>query len=253
MKTPTHTILIVDDDPLVQQILKEPLQYENYNVLLAGDIAAMEKVLRTCQPSLILLDHMLPGEKGIDALPRIRDLTSAPIIMISSRDDLASKIEALESGADDYLCKPFQIRELFARIKVQLRHHSKSFQRAATATAQNTDHIQFGNWVLDRNQFQLFDRDSKSAGLTLKEFHLLEALVSSPNRVLTREQILDKVHNGNFNVTDRAIDTQIARIRKKLGDHQPESRMIQSVRGLGYKFSSDAIYASEGRKMSAAV
>ncbi len=253
MKTPTHTILIVDDDPLVQQILKEPLQYENYNVLVAGDIAEMEKILHTCRPSLILLDHMLPGGNGIDALPHIRDLTDARIIMISSRDDLASKIKALESGADDYLCKPFQIRELFARIKVQLRHHSELFQRAAAATSHNSDRIQFGDWVLDRSQFQLFDRDSKSAGLTIKEFHLLEALVSAPNRVLTREQILDKVHNGNFNVTDRAIDTQIARIRKKLGDHRPESRMIQSVRGLGYKFSSDGIYANEGRKMSAAV
>lgn len=238
MKTPIHTILIVDDDPLVRKIFKESLQYENYSVLLAASIAEMEDTLRTCQPSIILLDRVMPGENGTDALPRLRERTGAGIIMISGSNDLDAKIEALESGADDYLCKPFPINELFARIRVQLRNRA-IMTKSAPATATNIQTIPFGNWVLDRAQFQLFDREKKSAGLTLKEYYLLEALVSSPNRVLTREQILNKVHNGNLDITDRAIDTQIARIRKKLGAQCPESRMIQSVRGLGYKFSAE--------------
>lgn len=238
MTKPRSTILIVDDDLLVQKILEESLRVENYATLLASDAAGMMNVLNTCQPDIILLDCMLPDACGYETIPDIRTKTVCPVIMLSSRTELSHKINALELGADDYLTKPFQVRELFARIKVQLRHKQSTLAPITPPQSQAASEIRFGRWRLDRSQFQIFDENNQSAGLSLNEFQLLDALISTPNRVLTREQILDTVRKGNFNITDRAIDTQIARIRKKLGDDRCANRMIQSVRGLGYKYTT---------------
>lgn len=191
-------------------------------------------MLPTIKPDAVLLDLMLPDGDGLDLLKSIRVHTNAPVIIISGKGRPSDKIAGLERGADDYIVKPLQMQELAARVKAQIRRYRSSAADQSSGNSVGPVRIRFGEWVLDRKQFQVFSTGGASAELTIKEFRLLEALVLSPDSVLSREQILDYARTGEYDISDRAVDVQIMRIRKKLRDAADEPAIIRAVRGVGY-------------------
>ena len=225
-------ILLVDDNPDMRLTIRTALVRDGYAVLTAANARDMMEQIKSGQPDAILLDLVLPDANGLELMADIREYTNAPVIVISGKGDLADKVVGLEMGADDYLGKPFQMRELSARIKAQLRRYRGDHKIENMVQGSN---VRFGSWFLDRKQLQVFDAGGQALGFTIKEIRLLEAFLDSPNQVLTREQLLDRSRQDGVNVTDRAIDTQIVRIRKKLGEGAEQT--IQSIRGAGYMFS----------------
>ena len=231
-------VLSIDDDSDLQLVLKQYLEGDNYNVQTVNNGAQLTEKLETIAPSVILLDLMLPDTDGLTLIPQIRAKSQAPIIVLSGKSDTTEKIICLEMGADDYITKPFEMRELSARIKVALRHADKPANTNADTPSNGEDKkekIKFAGFTLNRNQFQLFDKNDKPLDVTTGEFKLLEALILAPNRALSREQLFDLTRDGEFDSYDRAIDIQIGRIRKKLGNDA--SNMIKTVRGVGYMFT----------------
>lgn len=242
--TQKATILSVDDDKNLQLVLREYLEEDGYKVLGAFSGRELEDKLTSDPFDVVLLDLMLPDSQGLGLITKIRAATKAPIIIVSGKSDTTEKIVGLEMGADDYITKPFEMRELSARIRAVLRrtHNEHPAPLAANDTSQ--DNLVFKNWRLDRTQYQAFDSKGNSLNLTTGEFKLLEALAVSPNRALSREHLFDLTRDGKFDTFDRAIDIQIARIRKKLGDDTKTPALIKTVRGVGYMLCADPIHKS---------
>jgi two-component system OmpR family response regulator len=238
------TVLTVDDDADLQVVMRHYLEAEGYQILSAHSGAELLSKLESTAPDIILLDLILPDNDGLSLLGQIRSKCSAAVIVVSGKDETADRIVGLEMGADDYLTKPFEMRELSARIKAVLRRtgggDAPANDKTAGGSLAKAPRLLFGGWVLDRRQYQLFDSEGKPADLTSGEFRLLEALVSAPHRVLSREQLFELTRSGEFDTYDRAIDIQIARIRKKLQDDPKNPELIKTVRGVGYMFTHDA-------------
>lgn len=238
------TVLTVDDDQDLQIVMRTYLENQGYQLMTAFSGAETLAKLDTAQPDIILLDLMLPDNDGLSLLTAIRAKTRAPVIVVSGKNETADKIVGLEMGADDYLTKPFEMRELSARIKAVLRRAGENDKPASNdkdAPLAKAKKVGFNGWTLDRQQYQLFDNTNTPSELTTGEFKLLEALVMAPNRVLSREQLFELTRaGGKFDAYDRVIDTQVARIRKKLGDDPATPALIKTVRGVGYMFCGEA-------------
>jgi two-component system, OmpR family, response regulator len=221
--------------------MRQYLEQQGYQFISAMNGAELMSKLELAHPDIILLDLGLPDQDGLSLLTAIRGKSQAPIIVVSGKNETADRIVGLEMGADDYLTKPFEMRELSARIKAVLRRSSGADKPATEAEVSlgKAKRLVFNGWVLDRMQYQLFDFEAKPADLTSGEFKLLEALVLAPNRVLSREQLFELTRQGEFDVYDRVIDIQIARIRKKLSDDPQNPSIIKTVRGVGYMFCGD--------------
>lgn len=228
------TVLSIDDDAGLQTVLRQYLEGESYAFIAAGNGQELLEKLDISAPDVILLDLVLPDTDGITLIPQIRAKTQVPIVVLSGKSDTTEKIICLEMGADDYMTKPFEMRELSARIKAALRRIQPTADDIAMPAADKQDQIEFGNFILDRNQFQLFNKDNDSLEITTGEFELLEALALAPNRVLSREHLFELTRDGEFDSYDRAIDIQIGRIRKKIGEDGLQ--IIKTVRGAGYMF-----------------
>ncbi len=234
-------ILVVEDSPLVRDTVTENLTEEGYDVVGVANAQEMRDRLANLKPDTILLDLILPDGDGLSLIRNIREYTDVPVIVISGKSDMVDKVVGLEMGADDYIGKPLQMKEVAARIKAQLRRYQSLKRDVRTAKPQKKAEarkMKFGGWVLDREQFQIFDGQGQPGNLTVKEFKLLEAFVMNANKVLSREQLLDLAREGNYNTTDRAIDVQILRVRKKIGDNTDNPEIIKAVRGIGYMFVS---------------
>lgn len=236
------TVLSIDDDTDLQTVIQQYLEEDGYNVITAACVAtAMEKT-EIGMIDVILLDLVLPDGEGLTLIPQFQAKSSAPIIVVSGKTETTEKIICLEMGADDYMTKPFEMRELAARVKAVLRRSNAPppnslGESSASPSLKDKEKIVFADgWTLDRTQFQLFNPDSVSAELTTGEFKLLEALILSSNRALSREHLFDLTRDGRFDVYDRSIDIQIARLRKKLGDDTKSPSLIKTVRGVGYMF-----------------
>ncbi len=227
----TPTVLVIDDNAPLRETIRENLELDGYDVFNASCAAEAMRILNVKRADLILLDLMLPDADGLVLIAQIRALTDAPVIVISGKGAWVDKVVGLEMGADDYLAKPFEMKELSARVKAGIRR----YRLKATHNPDTRRRTRFDVYILDTAKFQVFDAAGKSCGITPMEFRLLEALVHAPNRVLSREQLLDRARAGDFDVSDRVIDIQIARIRKKLGG----GALIQTVRGVGYSLSCD--------------
>lgn len=231
------TILTVDDDENLQLVVEQYLEGDGYRILKAGDTKAALEKAGLGNVDVILLDLVLPDGEGMTLIPQLQAMTSAAIIVVSGKSDTTEKIICLEMGADDYMTKPFEMRELSARIKAVMRRADNS-QASNNNEEASVDKIKFGNgWCLDKTQYQLFDKEGASADLTTGEFKMLQALVMSPNRALSREQLFELTRDGEFDAYDRAIDIQIGRIRKKINDDSDAPELIKTVRGVGYMFS----------------
>lgn len=234
------TILTIDDDKNLQIVVSEYLEDDGYKVIVANDSKTALEKTEALNFDVILLDLILPDGEGIDLIPKIRAHTKAAIIVVSGKNETTEKIICLEMGADDYMTKPFEMRELSARIKAVLRRAGDTANQndpSSRESQSKVEKITFNGWCLDRTQYQLFDKKKNSADLTTGEFKLLEALLLSPNRALSREHLFDLTRDSEYDTYDRAIDIQIARLRKKMGDN---SDLIKTVRGVGYMFSGEA-------------
>lgn len=231
-------ILSVDDDENLQTVVGQYLEDDGYKVIPAMSTAQALEKSAVMSFDVILLDLVLPDGEGMTLIPQLRAKSNSPIIVVSGKSDTTEKIVCLEMGADDYMTKPFEMRELSARIKAVLR---RSGPQEESKTESAGEKINFLGWCLDRTQYQLFDKEQKPAELTTGEFKLLEALVLAPNRALSREQLFEITRAGNYDTYDRSIDIQIARLRKKL---KKDSKIIKTVRGVGYIFSADTTKAA---------
>lgn len=234
MKKPT--ILLVEDESFVRELIVKGLAQEGYDVVATASAGEFQATFPTVTPSVILLDLTLPDGDGFSLMKEARKKTDVPVIIVSGRNELIDRVVGLELGADDYVGKPVQMKELTARVKAQLRRYSsmKKENEVKGARKLDAEKLTFSGWTLDRAQMQVFDKSGASANLSIKEFKLLEALVLSSNRVLSREQLLDMAREDDYEVTDRAIDVQILRIRRKLKDKAGASEIIRSIRGAGY-------------------
>lgn len=236
---PKATVLSVDDDQGLQTVVTHYLSGEGYETLSATSGKQMLEVLKTATPNIILLDLMLPDTDGISILAQMRAMQKIPVIVVSGKSDTTEKIVCLEMGADDYMTKPFEMRELSARIKAVLRRAEDVPAALQPAAAEQNNQIHFSDWILDRAQFQLFDKKGASGDLTTGEYKLLEALVSAPNKVLSRERLFELTRESDYDSFDRAVDIQIGRLRKKLNDDPKEPQFIKTVRGVGYMFCGE--------------
>ncbi|MBK5967439.1 MULTISPECIES: response regulator [Thiorhodovibrio] len=227
-------VLVVDDDQGLRDLLLDYLEREGFEVAGVEDGEQMFRHLEAESPDIIILDLMLPGEDGLSLARRLRQSHSTPIIMLSARGDEVDRIVGLEVGADDYLPKPFNPRELLARIRAVLRRQSPSPAEEPAEEANDT--LSFGPYRLDIDMRQL-TRDGEPISLTSGEFDLLCVFCEHPNRLLHRDQLLDLLKGYERNPFDRSIDVQVARLRAKIEPDKKNPRYIRTVWGRGYIFT----------------
>jgi len=225
-------ILIVDDHREIRELVARVLSKEGFRVSAAADGRAMHKALADGRIDLILLDLMLPGEDGLSLCRSLRAQSDIPIIMLTAKGDEVDRVIGLEMGADDYLPKPFGSRELIARIKAVLRR--SGHERAEAAHAAKPKFYRFDRWTLDAGARALLRDDGVTISLSTGEFDLLLALVERPQRVLSRDQLLDLARGRSAGAFDRSIDTQISRLRKKIEADPSNPAIIKTVWGGGY-------------------
>ena len=228
-------ILVVDDEKNIVDILKLNLQKEGYTVIEAYDGAeALEKALPADpaeRPDLILLDVMLPEMNGFEVCRKVRDNSSVPILMITAREDEVDKVLGLEIGADDYITKPFSMRELMARVRANMRR-----MEVEPETTDSPDVIDIGTFKLDCNRYELYKGD-KLIDLTVREFELIKFLTSQPNKIYSRKNLLEYVWDYEYYGDVRTVDVTIRRLREKIEDDPSQPKHIMTKRGVGYYFS----------------
>jgi len=225
-----RTILVVDDEPKIVQVARDYLQRAGFRVLTAGDGSAVLTTVRTARPDLIVLDLALPGMDGLDVTRALRRESQVPVIMLTARADESDRLIGLELGADDYIVKPFSPKELVARVRAVLRRWD--------AARAGTDLIRAGDLELDvpRMRARLGGR---ALVLTPTEFQLLAAIAREPGRIFTRGQLLEAVHGIAVESYERAIDSHIKNIRRKVEPDPHHPRYVLSVHGIGYKFTDE--------------
>lgn len=224
-------ILVVDDDPEIRALLKEYLEKQGYRVSAVGDGKAMWRALKQGRVALVILDVMLPGDDGLVLCRELRARSDIPIIMLTARGDDTDRIVGLEIGADDYLPKPFNPRELLARIKVVLRRTGRLYTEKVFEGAKR---LHFAHWTLDLVARHLIAADGVIVALSGGEFKLLRVFLERPNRILNRDQILDFMKGEEWEPFDRSIDVQVSRLRRRLRDDGKHPTLIKTVRGEGY-------------------
>jgi two-component system OmpR family response regulator len=227
-------ILVVDDQKEICDVVQEYLTGEGYRVSTANDGNGMRRALGQSHVDLVILDLMLPGEDGLTLARGLRDESGIGIIILTGRGETVDRIIGLEMGADDYLPKPFHLRELLARVKSVLRRvQSRTGEPGQTTRS----HAQFAGWSLDLSSRELMSPGGEEVRLTTGEFDLLAAFVNNPNQVLSRDRLLDLARNREAGPFDRTIDVQVGRLRRKLEEDPQNPSLIKTVRGSGYIFT----------------
>src|SRR5882724_9959534 len=228
-------ILIVDDQREICDLVQEYLSGEGYRVSTAQDGGGMRKVMGQAEVDLVILDLMLPGEDGLTLARQLREESTVGIIILTGRGETVDRIIGLEMGADDYLPKPFHLRELLARVKSVLRRVSARGTERPSATGRSK--ARFAGWDLDLSTRELMSPAGSEVRLTTGEFDLLAAFVNNANQVLSRDRLLDLARNREAGPFDRTIDVQVGRLRRKLEDDPQKPTIIKTVRGTGYIFT----------------
>ncbi len=229
-------ILVVDDDARLRALLQRFLEEQGYIVKAVADAEQMDRALGREIYSLMVLDLMLPGEDGLSICKRLRELESAlPIIMLTAKGDDNDRISGLDAGADDYLPKPFNPRELVARIKAVMRRQVKELPGAPS---QQDEVVEFGPYVLDLSVRSL-TKNGESMSLTTGEFAVMKALVQHPREPLTRDKLMNLARGREWSAMERSIDVQVSRLRRLIEEDPSNSRYIQTVWGVGYVFVPD--------------
>jgi two-component system phosphate regulon response regulator OmpR len=234
-------IIVVDDDPDVCETMAEYLGMRGFEVVTAHSGDTLRELIAGQAVDLVLLDLNLPGDDGLTLARFLREQTDVGIIMVTAASETVDRVVGLEMGADDYVGKPVDLRELLARVKSVLRRTMASritANRAAPAASGNR-RVRMGQFSLDLDARQLIAEDGGTVPLTSMEFDLLEAFATHPNRVLTRDQLLDMAHKRDWEPFDRSIDIRIARIRRKIEADPAKPSIIKTIRGAGYMFVND--------------
>lgn len=233
-------ILIVDDDAEVRLLLRRCFEREAYAVSEAANGDELFAALEREPVSLITLDLSLGGEDGLALARQVRAAHSVPIVMISGKGDMIDRVVGLELGADDYISKPFHLREVLARVRAVLRRYETGGPGVAQAVpAAAPERYGFGGWVLDVGRRELSDAAGAIHELTTAEFNLAEIFVKRPGRTLSRDNIMDLLKGADWSPVDRSIDNLVARLRKKIECDPETPRLIKTVRGIGYVFTGE--------------
>lgn len=224
-------LLVVDDDDGLRNLLEQYLTGNGFTVSLAASGSEMDEILTRTQPDLVILDLMMPGEDGLSIARRLRASTTLPVIMLSARGEDIDRIVGLEVGADDYLAKPFNPRELLARIRAVLRR-----KEAPVITPAANESTRFADFELDLAA-QRLTKSGVEVNLTTAEFAILQIFTSHPNRVLSRDQLMDMLKGYDRDPFDRSIDVRVTRLRRKIEANPAEPVYIRTIWGQGYLFS----------------
>jgi len=226
-------VLIVDDEPAIGEMIGGYLQRHGFRVSVAHDGIAMRKIMADSAVDLVLLDLGLPGEDGLALTRHIRSRSNVGVIIVTGSGESVDRVVGLELGADDFVAKPFDLRELLARIRSVLRRTA-----GATPDAPSVSQLRFAGWRLDIQSRQLYSPQGDEVALTTGEYDLLHAFTASPNKVLSRDQLLQATRNRDAAPYDRAVDMQVTRLRRKIEVDPDHPVLIKSVRGAGYLFTA---------------
>ena len=229
-------ILVVDDHSEIRDLLKRFLEQHGMRVSCARDGKEMKRLLDEREFDLLVLDLMMPGEDGLTLCRELRVKSRLPIIMLTAMGEETDRIIGLEMGADDYLAKPFNPRELLARIKAVMRRTQAEIQPVPEALTRD---LRFDRWLLDINRRELVDEEEVGMSLSTAEFDLLKVFLERPQRVLSRDQLLDLARGREAVAFDRAIDTLVSRLRRKLERDPKNPELIKTIWGGGYLFAAD--------------
>ena len=236
-------ILVVDDDPTVRTLLRRLFEGEGWKV---GEAATREEVrsqLATTRFDLVTLDLVLGGDDGLAVARELRQDSRIPIVMVSGKGDTIDRVVGLEIGADDYIAKPFHVREVLARVRAVLRRSEEASTAPAMAQSIGEAYTFGGGYIVDIAKRELRDRDGIHIQLTTAEFGLLEVFVRNVNRVLSRDRIMDLTKGHEWSPYDRTIDNHVARLRRKIEADPDNPLLIKTVRGVGYSFTADLLPA----------
>lgn len=231
-------LLVVDDHRDIRESLSRYLQSHGYRVSAAANGEEMKRLLRTASADLVVLDIMMPGEDGLSLCRHLRETTALPVILLTAVAEDTDRIVGLEMGADDYLTKPFNPRELLARIRAVLRRSQQ--------LPQNKDYIEgeqrhFDGWTLDVKRRELLDAQGIAVALSTGEYRLLVAFINHPGVVLSRDQLLDITRGRDAQVYDRSVDNQVSRLRQKIENDPANPQLIKTIWGGGYQFTADTV------------
>jgi two-component system OmpR family response regulator len=227
-------LLLVDDEASLREPLAEYLTRQGFVVRQAEDAAKARSALLEETPDLVLLDIMMPGEDGLSLCRHLSESKNLPVIMLTAKGEAMDRIVGLEIGADDYVAKPFEPRELVARIRSVLRRSSKT-----SPSADEDAMYEFDGWKLDPLKRKLTDPQGTVVPVSSAEFRLLVAFLNHPRQVLDRDRLLDMVQGREAHLFDRAVDNQVSRLRRKMEDDSRDPKLIQTVWGGGYRFAAD--------------
>jgi two-component system OmpR family response regulator len=228
-------LLLVDDEPSLREPLADYLVRQGFVVRQAEDAAKARAALAEELPDLVLLDIMMPGEDGLSLCRHLAEARDLPVILLTARGEPTDRIVGLEIGADDYVVKPFEPRELVARIRSVLRRAAKS----APVVAEEDAHYEFEGWQLDPLKRRLIDPEGTVVPISSAEYRLLVAFLTHPRQVLDRDRLLDMVQGREAHLFDRAVDNQISRLRRKIEVDSRDPKLIQTVWGGGYRLAAD--------------
>jgi len=237
----SYHLLVVDDDAKIRLLLRRCFESEGYRVSEAATREEVDRAVSSGGLDLITLDLTLPDTDGLSIARDIRAKSRVPIVMVTGKGDMIDRVVGLEIGADDYIAKPFHVREVLARIRAVLRRsEGVATAPAAVDPATTLDGVfRFGVWAIDIPKRELRRASGELCDLTTSEFGMLEVFVRHPKRVLSRDQIMDLLRGHEWSPLDRSIDNLIARLRKKIEDDPEEPRLIKTIRGVGYSFTAD--------------
>jgi len=232
-------IAVVEDDPAVRHVLRTGFESEGIDVQEASSSAELMNLLGTHLIDLITLDLTLGSEDGLTLAREIRTHRNIPIVMITAKGDLVDRVVGLELGADDYISKPFHMREVLARVRAVLRRYENGHSGEPQQHRTESERYEFDKWTIDLTRRELTNLDGKVIDLTTAEFNLLALLVRHPCRVFSRDEIMDSLKGHDWTPLDRTIDALIARLRKKIEPQSEIPRILKTVRGVGYAFAAD--------------
>ncbi|WP_424970670.1 response regulator [Dinoroseobacter sp. S76] len=228
-------ILICDDEPDLREMVGEYLEKRGYTVQLASDGQMLDALIaETERVDVVLLDINMPGEDGLSILRRLRDQHDFAVLMLTAANETIDKVLGLEMGADDYLAKPVDLREVDARIRAVLRR--AAHRATPLPEGQTPARIGFGRFEMDLDAAKLFDKEGTEVPLTAMEFRLLKVFVKNRGRVLNRDQLLELAHDRGWDPYDRSIDIRVSRLRRKIEVEPSKPQLIRTVRGIGYVF-----------------
>jgi DNA-binding response OmpR family regulator len=229
-------LVVVDDEADLRAMVAEYLSRHGFTVRTAADARELDACMVEASPDLLILDVNMPGEDGFSIARRLRASSDVPILMLTAADEVVDRVVGLELGADDYLTKPFDLRELRARIQAVLRRRPRPWQANELPAPRPSALVRFGEFQLDLDAQRLLCPDGTELPLTAMEFDLLAVFARNPNRVLSRERLLDLAHRRDGDVFDRSIDVRITRLRRKVERDPAKPQVIKTMRGAGYMF-----------------